>query len=70
MIADLEWGDDENSVAMNEINENVSEGGDEVEEEENASPSFEIEGCILDPNEGRLRRPPTWMRYYESREGL
>lgn len=70
MIADLESGDDENSVAVNEIDEDVSEGGDEVEEEEDASLSSEIEGCIHDPNEGRLRRPPIWMRDYESGEGL
>lgn len=70
MIADIDWGDDENSVAMNEIDVDVSEEGDEVEEEENVSPSSENEGGIPDPNEGRLRRPPIWMIDYESGESL
>lgn len=70
MIADLDWGDDENSAVVNEVDEDVSEEGDEVEEEENVSPSSENKGGIPNPNEGILRRPPIWMIDYESGESL
>lgn len=55
---------------MNKVDKAVGEGGDEMEEEKNASSSSVNEEGVFDPNERRDRRPPIWMKDYKSIEGL
>lgn len=69
LLMDLEWGDDESSIDMDDVNESDSEGGDEVEGAGNSSPNSANEEDI-NTSEGRVRQPPIWMREYVSGEGL
>lgn len=75
-IIELEWGDEEGSTIMYEIEEVASEEGDTVEAAENvspneiASPNSAYEENIHDVRERRVRQPPVWTRDYVNGEGL
>ncbi|KAM7488108.1 hypothetical protein LguiB_025592 [Lonicera macranthoides] len=78
IIADLEWGDSEDEVAI--VDGNGAENGNEDENEaadfndgtevDNSSSDGVTEDNSPTSNEGRNRRVPVWMRDYESGEGL
>jgi hypothetical protein len=72
VVADLEWGDiEEDAALIEENNEAVSEGDEDVNEEiENNSPLAGNGGVSSSSDEERVRRPPVWMRDYVSGEGL
>lgn len=56
---------------IEENNEAVSEGDENVNEEiENNSPIAGSGGALSSSDEKRVRRPPMWMRDYMSGEGL
>ena len=77
ILADLEWSDSEYEAEEAEeaeiVHDNVDEEnaaitvGEEVEDSVSNEP---VEENSPRSNEGRARRPPTWMRDYESGEGL
>ncbi|KAJ8644271.1 hypothetical protein MRB53_006019 [Persea americana] len=73
IIADFEWGDSEVEAAVIDDNEEDNEddfNGDIEGGVDNSSLDEPIEESSLSSNEGRNRRPPIWMRDYESGEGL
>ncbi|KAM1556843.1 hypothetical protein PS2_040150 [Malus domestica] len=71
-MADLEWDtDEENGTEMTSHPE--SESNEETETEADHGDSIVEEDSQVDeasPFTGRIRRPPTWMRDYETGQGL
>ena len=60
----LEWGDNEENVVANNEGEAESEDGSSAEEVGDVSPNLVDEESSPSSNEGRVRRPPVWMRDY------
>lgn len=70
LVATLDWGDDEKSGYVSEVDEATSEEDEEVREE-NISPNVsQGSEVVSNPREERVREPPIWMRDYASGEGL
>nr|DAD39485.1 TPA_asm: hypothetical protein HUJ06_013808 [Nelumbo nucifera] len=70
VVAVLEWGDNEKNAAANNEDEAEIEDGSSAEEVAADSPNLVEEEGSLSSIEGRVRRPPVWMRDYETGEGL
>ncbi|KAA8527129.1 hypothetical protein F0562_008642 [Nyssa sinensis] len=74
ILADLEWEKDEETSTEEESNGEESEVDRNMEENGSNDSESLIEEDASDvnnsPPEGRPRRPPTWMRDYETGQGL
>lgn len=73
IVCDLEWGDTgEEAVVFDEHEEgNGSDLDADIEEENEILPSdSSTEESSSSLNERRNRRPPVWMRHYDTGEGL
>ena len=68
IACDLDWSDREEEVVEHDGNEerNESNSNAYVEDEQNFSSESFIEESSPSLNEGRIRRPPAWMRDYET----
>ncbi|RVX13416.1 Retrovirus-related Pol polyprotein from transposon TNT 1-94 [Vitis vinifera] len=69
IIADLDWGESDKEAVLVDTNR----GNIEADHHDNTTENMEgndsdesNEENPLNPNEGRIRRPPPWMRDYES----
>nr|DAD43144.1 TPA_asm: hypothetical protein HUJ06_001374 [Nelumbo nucifera] len=70
VVAVLEWGDNEENAVVNNEDEAEIEDGSSVEEIAVDSSNLVEEESSPSSIEGRVRRPPGWMRDYETGEGL
>nr|DAD41107.1 TPA_asm: hypothetical protein HUJ06_015430 [Nelumbo nucifera] len=70
VVVVLEWGDNEENAATNNEDEAEIEDGSSAEEVAADSPNLVEEESSPSSIEGRVRRPPVWMRDYEMGEGL
>ena len=71
IIAYLDWGESDNEAIAVDTNGGNTEADHHTTEimEGNDSDESNEENSV-NPSERRIRRPPTWMRDYESGEGL
>ncbi|KAJ8621041.1 hypothetical protein MRB53_029570 [Persea americana] len=71
IIANLDWGESDNEAIAVNTNRGDTEADHHTTEimEGNDSDESNEENSV-NPSERRIRRPPTWMRDYESGEGL
>ncbi|RVW45415.1 Retrovirus-related Pol polyprotein from transposon TNT 1-94 [Vitis vinifera] len=73
IIADLDWGESDKEAVLVDTNRGNFETDhhDITIEAMEGNDSYESnEENPLNPNEGRIRRPPAWLRDYESGNGL